>query len=229
MIILSTSNSESGFTLIELAVVLFILALILGGLLLPLSTQQEASERRETSNNLREIRENLYGFVLRYYRLPCPDNDDDGKEDVTGGDCDDEQGTLPWSDLGVKGEDAWQEAYTYRVSGEYADDEDGTGCATPDNPDTPGVSFALCSEGDITVENGDGDKLAEKIPAIIISHGRNAKENDPSTYEQINLDNSSIFIQRDYSQKNNKEFDDILIWISPHILRHKMLEAGILP
>ncbi len=229
MIITDVSKIENGFTLIELTIVLFILALMLGGLLLPLSTQQEASERRETSNNLNEIRESIYGFVLKHYRLPCPDHDDDGKEDVSGGNCDGLQGTLPWADLGVKGQDAWQQAYTYRVTDDYADDDDGTGCATPNNPDTPDVSFALCSEGDITVENGDSDKIAEKLPAIIISHGRNSKNNDPSPDEQINLDNSATFIQRDYSQKDGDEFDDIIVWISPHTLRYKMLQAGILP
>jgi len=223
------NNNQRGFSLIELSMVLFILTLLLGGLLMPLSIQQESRERRETKDHLNKIRDSIYGFVLSYYRLPCPDNNGDGKEDVTGGDCDDVQGTLPWSDLGVKGEDAWQQAYTYRVRDEYADDEPGTGCDTPNNPDTPGVSFALCSKGNITVQNGDGDDVAQNLPAIIISHGRNATENNPSPDEQSNQDNDSTFIIRDYDQQDNQEFDDIVIWISPHVLRHKMLEAGILP
>ena len=62
----------SGFTLIELAMVLFIVSLLIGGLLLPLSTQQELAGRQDTDKALASIREALIGFAVVNGRLPCP-------------------------------------------------------------------------------------------------------------------------------------------------------------
>jgi len=74
--VLRLKNSKRrhfGFTLIELAVVLFIVSLVLGGVLVPLSTRLEQEERKKTSGLLEEIRESLVGYTLVNGNLPCPD------------------------------------------------------------------------------------------------------------------------------------------------------------
>ena len=48
-------RTRSGFTLIELAMVLFIVSLLIGGLLLPLSTQQELAGRQDTDKALASL------------------------------------------------------------------------------------------------------------------------------------------------------------------------------
>lgn len=62
----------SGFTLIEMAVVLLIVTLLLGGLLVPLSTQIEQRKISETQKLLEDAKEALIGFALANGRLPCP-------------------------------------------------------------------------------------------------------------------------------------------------------------
>ncbi len=62
----------SGFTLIELAMVLFIVSLLIGGLLMPLAAQNEIRGRQETDRALANIREALIGFAVVNGRLPCP-------------------------------------------------------------------------------------------------------------------------------------------------------------
>jgi type II secretory pathway pseudopilin PulG len=62
----------SGFTLVELAMVLFIVMLLIGGLLMPLSAQNEVRGRQETDRALSNIREALIGFAVVNGRLPCP-------------------------------------------------------------------------------------------------------------------------------------------------------------
>ncbi len=252
---------QIGFSLIELAVVLFIISLILGGLLPPLSTQIEQKEREKTQAQLDEIKQVLYGYVYRNNYLPCPDCRDnsgncagatanDGLEDTIAGtgntlDCATEVGNLPWVDLGVQETDAWNQRFTYRVDNEYADREsatlpvtasewEGTGCT----PTTSGVSFALCSDGNIDVLNSDGGtKLAENVPAIVVSHGANWS-NTPSADEDENYDDGSAgdtdrdFVYKDFvkdSSDPSNDFDDMMTWISPHVFRAKMLDAGILP
>jgi len=66
------SHRPSGFTLIELAMVLFIVSLLIGGMLMPLSAQNEIRGRQETDKALANIREALIGFAVVNGRLPCP-------------------------------------------------------------------------------------------------------------------------------------------------------------
>ena len=61
-----------GFSLTELAVVLVIVALLLGGLLVPFATQRDVEAMRATEKSLSDIRDALIGFAAIYGRLPCP-------------------------------------------------------------------------------------------------------------------------------------------------------------
>ncbi|TRZ99293.1 MAG: prepilin-type N-terminal cleavage/methylation domain-containing protein [Rhodocyclaceae bacterium] len=63
---------QSGFTLMELTVVLVIVALLLGGLLVPFGTQRDIELMRATEKSLIDIREALIGFAAINGRLPCP-------------------------------------------------------------------------------------------------------------------------------------------------------------
>lgn len=67
-----SSIRTAGFTLIELAMVLFIVSLLIGGLMMPLSAQHEIRGRQETERALANIREALIGFAVVNGRLPCP-------------------------------------------------------------------------------------------------------------------------------------------------------------
>jgi prepilin-type N-terminal cleavage/methylation domain-containing protein len=70
-----------GFTLIELAIVLFIVALMLGGMLLPLAGQQDVRNFGDTQKILAEARDALTGFAMANERLPCPaSNASNGQE-----------------------------------------------------------------------------------------------------------------------------------------------------
>ncbi len=61
-----------GFTLVELAVVMAIVALLLGGLMYTLSAQVEQRNFEETRRRLEQARELLLGYAIVNGRLPCP-------------------------------------------------------------------------------------------------------------------------------------------------------------
>jgi type II secretory pathway pseudopilin PulG len=61
-----------GFSLVELAVVMTIVALLLGGLIYTLSAQTEQRNFEETRRRLEQARELLLGFAVVNGRLPCP-------------------------------------------------------------------------------------------------------------------------------------------------------------
>jgi len=61
-----------GFTLIEMAVAMFIIALLLGSILVPLQTQIESRNFENTQRILDQAREALIGYVGAYGYFPCP-------------------------------------------------------------------------------------------------------------------------------------------------------------
>ncbi|MEZ5445669.1 MAG: prepilin-type N-terminal cleavage/methylation domain-containing protein [Gammaproteobacteria bacterium] len=225
-----------GFTLIELAVVLLVIGLLLVGLLGPLRTQVEARDRQRTQERLDEIRESIYGFASAYGRLPCPDTNGDGLENKPGATCTAAQGTLPFVNLGVPGLDAWGRRYVYRVDTAFADDGPGgaAGCPMP----APPTTFNLCDNGGIQIlDAAGGGSVANQIPAVIVSHGANKlpgtasafndeRENDPDAGA---VGTDATFVSTDYRNNPADEFDDLVTWISPNILKARMVQAGRLP
>ena len=225
-----------------MAIVLVIIGLLLGGLLMPLSTQIESGQRSETERALEEFKEAVLGFALINGRLPCPDKmagggpgtANDGVEDVNpgaGGACIQTEGNLPWVTLGTAELDSWGTRFRYRVAANFADTTDGTGCGVA----TAGVSFELCSVGNITIlAEAGGANVATQIPAVILSHAKNGL-NVASNNETENTDADAIIVSSVYNSNpdpvSNPQgvYDDIAVWISPNILFNRMVAAGQLP
>lgn len=227
---LPRKSLHDGFSLIEVAIVLLVLALLLGSLLPALSIQVEQSERKKAHETLNQAREALIGFAMTNGRLICPDCRDntggcasvtanDGQEDRvnTPEVCATAIGNLPWVDLGVPEKDPWDSRYTYQVTTAFADD--------------PPPSFTLADNGNITVKDAAGGAdIAQNIPAIIISHGSNGKILPPGSAQEIeNTDGDTIYVLKIYSRDPILEFDDLVTWISPSVLRNRMVVSGQLP
>lgn len=183
-------DSAGGFTLTELAVVMAIITLLIGGMIMPLSAQRDGQAANETQKKLAEIQEALLGFAIANGRLPCPalanlktgTDAAAGLEGTTGTGsallCTYVVGVLPWATLGVAETDSWNNRYSYRVTQEFARGATGqtsftgTGCPPAANPQS--AAFALCSQGDLTVKTAaSASTLAGNSPAVVISHGKN--------------------------------------------------------
>ena len=61
-----------GFTLLELAVVVFIITVLMGAIMVPLTTQIAQRKFSDTQKTLDDVREALLGFAISTTRLPCP-------------------------------------------------------------------------------------------------------------------------------------------------------------
>jgi prepilin-type N-terminal cleavage/methylation domain-containing protein len=213
-----TYRGASGFTLIEMAVVLVIVGLLLGGLLVPLSTQMETDRRKETSATLESIREALIGFAVVNGRLPCPDTIAplDGREDCPSVLPNGGPKGLPYADLGVSRTDAWGNTWTYAVTNAFT---------TP----APAL-FTIASVGTIDVGTAAnncavGTLLADNVPALVWSNGKTA---NGGAFEAENADPDRCYIDPGYRQTGNR-FDDLIVWIPPGVLFNRMVAAGTLP
>lgn len=187
-----------GFTLTELAVVLVIVALLVGSLLVPLTAQIDIRNRADTRAAMAEIREALLGFVAANGRLPCPaaatlvsgaGNAGSELAPLVNGRCTDlngaatEVGVLPWVTLGVKETDAWGRRYSYRVTQQFASSvapatPPAFGWPAPCTAANPlNTAFVLCSTGTLNVRAVAGAPvggvIAAQLPVVIVSHGKN--------------------------------------------------------
>ena len=107
----SPYRSTRGFTIIEQAVSLTIIALILGTIMVPLQTQIENRKVDETRRMLEVAQEMLLGFAAAHGYFPCPATDtSQGREppgtDHTLGTCPAWSGYLPAALLGFRPTDA---------------------------------------------------------------------------------------------------------------------------
>jgi type II secretory pathway pseudopilin PulG len=113
-------GSVRGFTLVEIAVVIFIIVLLLGALFVPLQTQIESRNYETTQRILDQARDALIGYAVANGRFPCPASatsngaeDFSGTNDATTGICDVTvtganvyHGFLPAATLGLTPTDA---------------------------------------------------------------------------------------------------------------------------
>lgn len=208
-----------GFTLTEMAVVLVIVALLIGGMILPLSAQQDIRYVAETQKQMADINESLYGFSASHAAndgrpyLPCPDIDGDGVENRTGNACTNQVGNLPWADLGLGRQDAWGNPFRYRVAAVFSNSATG---------------FTLMSSGDLRICTTAACTmtLGANLPAVILSTGKNGAAVPTDADEIENLDADTDFVQRDGSAGL---FDDLVSWLPPSLLLQRMVNAGRLP
>ncbi|MBA3031847.1 MAG: prepilin-type N-terminal cleavage/methylation domain-containing protein, partial [Rhodocyclaceae bacterium] len=115
-------QKSRGFTLTEMAVVLVIVALLIGGMLLPMSAQDDLRRTNETRATLANVQEALLGFAVVNGRLPRPATSSaDGAENPAN--CADDvacTGFIPWATLGIARSDAWGKLIRYSVTPAYA-------------------------------------------------------------------------------------------------------------
>lgn len=226
-------SRQQGFSLIELAIVLVIVTLLVGGLAMPLSAQIQARRIAETRVDMRAIQDALIGFALRQTPgnpyLPCPDNDGNGNEDARGTDnkCPRVRGGLPWRTLGVDEADAWGSRYTYAVSKEF----------------TNVNGFTTSQGGDLDVNKSSSctrDGMTD-VAVVIISHGPNGRGAQnmnggtplaPASVpadERANLPTSAAApcnVGGFVSHAPNQDFDDLAVWLHPNILRDRLCRRG---
>lgn len=208
--------SQRGFTLVELSIVLVVVGLLLGGIIGSTAALIQTAQSREADKDLELIRESLLGFLLENGRLPCADSDSDGMENGPAA-CDN-WGIVPFAQLGVSRSDPWGGDYRYRVSTTFADN----------NFPTAQSSFTLTDTGNIDVRDTiGGNTVATSMAVIVVSEGPN--RGNGSLDEDENTNDNNDFVLKTYSNVAGSEFDDKLMWISPLILKAKMLEAGRLP
>jgi len=253
-VIMKNRYQQHGFTLIELAIVLVIVGVLVGGFISTLASRIDHTRKSETADELEDIKQAMMAYAFVNGNLPCPDCDavggnclaadvNDGVADFVGGAaCKEAQaaGNVPWVTLGLGRSDAWGTRYRYAVQDEYANlgapftIASAAGSAEIQEPDF-----------DVDATGGIPQVLADNVVAIILSQGKNgyggisednvARDAVPlaNIDERNNTDDNQLYYFRPETTADadikGGEFDDIVVWISEYELKAKMVEAGALP
>ena len=235
-----------GFTLVEIAIAIFIIALLLGSILVPLTTRVEQRQISETQKTLDEIRDALIGFAIANGHLPCPDKTtatgagtaNDGIEDVNAGVCvATNDGNVPWVTLGVGASDVWGNRFRYQVTAAYAQRSPVVlNLLTAATINVCTVNGCPAANTRLTGTSPDG------AVAVIISLGKNgfgainantgtANPAPTSLDENENVAGPTTFVSRTMTPVGSPagEFDDIVTWLSKPTLFNRMVSAGKLP
>jgi prepilin-type N-terminal cleavage/methylation domain-containing protein len=249
-----------GFTLTELAVVLAIVALLIGSMMLPLAAQDDIRRTQETQKTLNDVRDALIGFATAKGRLPCPATTaSNGLEaPIGGGACSAPyDGFVPAATLSLGPinsqhllVDAWGQPIHYAVTTSNTQAmtiTDGMrmttlASLTPDlrvcasAPAAADLAAGRCATPETT------NVLTNTAVAVIYSLSGNAGRGGTGADERhnpnvIDASNASyvapdrVFVSHEPTPNGapNGEFDDLVIWLSPHILFNRMIAAGRLP
>ena len=235
----ASRQAMRGFTLIELAIVLFIITLLLGGVLTPLGQQIAERQTGETRRALESARIALVGYALRQANqagpLPCPDlrNTDgranDGLEDrLADGKCAAFTGNLPWHTLGLAEGDAWGNRLGYAVAADWTIAPGRTSVA----------STSVATELQICPDKACAQPMS--AAAVVLSHGRNGFGADnvggsrnlaPTSADEIensNADPRFVMHPPRAADRPGGEFDDLLLPLSPDWLRGRLCDPASL-
>jgi len=287
-------TNQSGFTLVEIAIVLLIVTILLGYTVALFPRQQELKQYREVDRKMDEVIAAIIGFAQVNGRLPCPAIPDSaGIEDfdtINEDGCDNFGGFVPVNTLGLVGSlnadslllDPWGNPYRYYVTESDFDLDGLSDFTTPNEIRNVGLvdldddgfidldgQFVICDQAGATPNDHCnapanfvfGDDTAPGppyagAPFVIVSHGKDWAEPDPSVVGADQIENRGIKETGDAGMPPNgpttndywlkdvsagettfvrritgfaDDFDDVVKWVSPNILYSKMIEAGQLP
>ena len=194
---------QQGFSLIELAIVILIMGLILGGIAMPLSVQRENARIKQGDEQIALAQEAIEGFAMVNGHLPCPATPaSDGVADPVGGGCSVQHGFVPSTTLNLHGSrnednlllDPWGSPLRYSVTNSDVDGDGNWDFVSPGEmrdvtmpllqPDisvcstATGASNTACASGAVT--------LAAQAPMIIYSLGKDwSSFNSPDQRENV--------------------------------------------
>lgn len=168
-----------GFTLIELAIVLAILGLLLGGGSMLLQPMLDQNYRNETKSRLKSIEDALTIYAATNSDLPCPSNPTLGPGSPANGVaanagtvCNSTAafGGIPWQNLGLTEADVmdgWGRRISYAVTGDLAEGANRLNCAS---------GFGGLTQGVLEVRGSNNTAppvTAPRAAYVLISHGAN--------------------------------------------------------
>lgn len=226
-------DKQAGFTIVEMAIVLLLITILLGGGLTVFQSQVDQQRNADTKKALEEAKQALIGYAAAQTppHFPCPDRAtgagaNDGTEDRTSATvCPLYEGNVPWVTLGIAGRDAWGNRLHYRVTPAFINQTTG---------------IALTSVGVLTINDENAVAVAQAAPVVLLSYGNNGlgattgggaviPAAGAGANETENLDADTTFILAPHTSESGAAggyFDDIVTWMPTNLILSRLIDAG---
>ncbi len=212
---LSHYNNATGFSLIEIAIVLVIIGILAGGGTSLLGMLTERKARNEALDYLEKAREALITYAGINGRLPWADTDGDGCENP-----DASAGNLPYWTLGIAPTDSYKRVLRYELNTALGSDRSTTCDAL-----RSGLT------GYPLVVDADGTTTGFRVAAVLVSAGPMDADSDGNVFDDIsgtyrgdNRDGRPNYIR--HPPVNG--FDDLVTYISSNELCGNICEYLVL-
>ena len=219
-----------GFTLIEMAVTLFIITLVIGAMMGPLRAHIENRNDREANDVIAQYQDAIMAFVGANGRLPCPVATPPAGTVLPANpveNCALTDGLVPYHILGLQAIDPWGRAYRYAVDPNYVTLAGIKAIwQTPTPPGLPGRAVCTTAAGASATACAAGATTATAA-AVIYSQGAGQWG---TADEGANLDGDAVFVQRARTDPGMANpFDDIVVPISTYLLLGRLITTTQLP
>jgi len=194
-------------------------------------------KRRQTLEQLIDIREALIGYASAHHRLPCPIGpsavSNNANVQTADSECLRPHGYVPAAVLGISGSyddsgfltDSWGGPIEYHVTLSDADDDGLSDFTTMQEMRDVGMQN-LSPEYEVCNGASCEQLRANRVPVVLLSTGRAQSLSDD---ENENQDSDNRFVSRDLDVAGTDQFDDIVIWLSGNVLYTRLLQAQVLP
>jgi len=207
-----------GFSLVELAVVLAIVALLIGSAMMTLSAQVETRNNDETVRRLNAAADAIVAFAIVNRRLPCP-----ARFAAT--------------------HSSGLESFCTAATGTCAVARNKAGCTT-----SPGTNHVFTAEGnmrtygvgcrpndlDVCTTAACAARVVSQDTAVLVvfSTGKNgAIAGAHGADETENIDGDAVFVNRTPSGADSAggAYDDLMVIVPVGVVYSKLISAGVLP
>lgn len=247
-------DKSGGFTLIEMAVVVFLIGILATMGLSAASSILANSAISNTKKKQEVIRDVLITYMATNKRLPCPAIDENGieaKSAAVPSICTGYFGILPYQTLGLSKSaalDGWENLFSYAVSSQWTLAYANTNTATTSN--NANISFNAGDAGTLPVSNRTPATNATNTSLgsdaiIVISHGMNGlgaltskgtrnslPSNVSDEFANVAPDTFVVpasFYQREYTDidvPTYGSFDDVLLRLSAAEIISQLTKDG---
>lgn len=198
-------RSVTGFTLVEIAVVLLVITVLAGTAISAFRAQTAYTRTAQVREQIREAREALINYAIVNQQLPCAAPDEKGEHPPLCPPQPPQKGFLPWKDLGLVASDPWGRPLRYLVTRDM----------------TISSKLNLSTPGSLTVWSGTTNIDPPHAIAFAVwstgEDGLDASTNNASGTPVV--DNDSVVAETPGA-------DDVVEWVSRYVLFGRMMAAG---
>ena len=240
---------KQGFSLIELAIVLVVMAILFQSVGIPIYQQHKQQKIAVTQKQLESIGDLIVSYFATHKRLPCPAIiNGSGLEAFQNNQCRNKNGFIPMQTLGLTGRvnedglllDAWGQPIRYHVS---SYDQwiwfDSARISQLSGLSTLKGDLTVCLSSDECRLTTGGLLMATELPFVLLSLGAiatvaSADQQENANEQQVlglnrryGLNADEQFVARsEQLSPPNAVFDDILHWESKYRLHFELLRAS---